>query len=181
MSWLWRSVSSGTDDGNLGGGGLCDCRRFHERIGDGRWHRERPRLQPNCVQFWAHHQTSPKSTARSAKGRNALLGVTSSRLITLCRTAYRLLLLPLRGTQNPPTFGSWGFDSPSRHQSTTCLCRWPEFRGFLLDEGMRKVLPFARALRCSRCIGSAETRLTCRDGFRFCLSEIITGHRPPRL
>src|ERR1035438_3019692 len=22
-------------------------------------------------------------------------------------------------TQNPPTFGSWGFDSPSRHQSPT--------------------------------------------------------------
>jgi hypothetical protein len=26
-----------------------------------------------------------------------------------------------RGTQNPPTFGSWGFDSPSRHQSQPAL------------------------------------------------------------
>jgi hypothetical protein len=31
---------------HFGGGELSDCRAFHERIGETRWHRERPQLQP---------------------------------------------------------------------------------------------------------------------------------------
>lgn len=30
----------------LGGGELIDCRTFHDQIGEKRWHRERPQLQP---------------------------------------------------------------------------------------------------------------------------------------
>jgi hypothetical protein len=83
------------------------------------WRHSSLGIASDCAHFCAHHQTLSSNMEYTVLIASPCQTRHSAHSVTISNAQCKLLILRWLGTQNPPGFGPWGFNSPSRHHDST--------------------------------------------------------------